>query len=327
MSVADQIRTAVIGTGHLGREHARVYATLAEDGQSALTAVCDLNQGAGESIAGQYRTRYVSDYRELIGKVDAVSVSTPTVNHCEIANAFLDAGADVLVEKPIARTVAEADMMIATAQKRGCILQVGHIERFNPAFQALEPLVREPRFFEVHRMGIFTPRSLDIDVVMDLMVHELDIVSALVGSDVVRLEAVGIPILTPRIDLANARLEYASGCIANITASRVAGERLRKLRVFQPNEYFSLDYAQQEVAVCRLIPAQGRKPKIVAGMLEVARREPLLAEIEHFLDAVRNRREPIVSGIEGRRSLALANEVLEKIREHSNRAGLNLKLD
>ena len=327
MAVSDQIRTAVIGTGHLGREHARVYAILSENGQSVLTGVCDLNPAAGESIASQYRTHFVSDYRELLGKVDAVSVSTPTINHCEIADAFLDAGADVLVEKPIARTVAEADTMIATAQKRGCILQVGHIERFNPAFQALEPLVKEPRFFEVHRMGIFTPRSLDIDVVMDLMVHELDIVSSLVRSDVVRLEAVGIPILTPRIDLANARLEFASGCIANITASRVAGERLRKLRVFQPNEYFSLDYAQQEVAVCRLIPVHDRKPEIVAGMLDVVRREPLLAEIEHFLDAVRNRREPVVSGIEGRKSLALATEVLTKIREHSNRAGLNLSMD
>ncbi len=282
--MTDQIRTAVIGVGHLGREHARVYASLAENGQSILSAVCDLDRAAGESVASQYQTRFVSDYRELLGQIDAVSVSTPTINHCEIANAFLDTGADVLVEKPIARTVVEADKMISTAEKRGRVLQVGHIERFNPAFQALEPLVSAPRFFEVHRMGIFTPRSLDIDVVMDLMVHELDIVSTLVRSDVSRLEAVGIPILTPRIDLANARLEFSSGCIANITASRVSGERLRKLRVFQPGEYFSLDYAQQEVAVCRLVPVQGGKPEIVAGMLEVVRREPLLAEIEHFLD-------------------------------------------
>ena len=176
-------------------------------------------------------------------------------------------------------------------------------------------------------MGIFTPRSLDIDVVMDLMVHELDIVQALVGAEVVKLDAVGIPILTPRIDLANARLEFSTGCIANITASRVSGERLRKLRVFQPGEYYSLDYAQQEVAMCRLVQGSSARPEIVAGVLDVTRREPLLAEIEHFLSSAQSRTVPIVSGVEGRRSLALAFDVVARIREHSARAGLNLAID
>lgn len=315
--MTETLRTAVIGVGHLGREHARIYASL--EG-SHLVAVCDLNEKAGRHVAEKYGVRFVHDYRDLFGEVEAVSVATPTVDHHEVTCACLDAGVGVLVEKPIARTLTEADDMIALAAARGLTLQVGHIERFNPAFLALQPHVKKPRFFEVHRMGIFTQRSLDIDVVMDLMVHELDIIATLVPSEVVRLEAVGIPILTPMVDLANARLEFADGCIANITASRVAGERLRKLRLFQPNEYYSLDYAEQSVAQARLIPTAGGRPEIRAGALEVVRREPLLAEIEHFLDAVRTRRRPLVSGEDGRRALALAYEVLEKIREHGERA-------
>lgn len=316
--MTETLRTAVIGVGHLGREHARIYASL--EG-SRLIAVCDLNEEAGRAVAGKYGVRYVRDYRDLFGEVEAVSVATPTVDHHEVTCACLDAGLSVLVEKPIARTLEEADEMIGLAKARGLTLQVGHIERFNPAFLALQPHVKKPRFFEVHRMGIFTARSLDIDVVMDLMVHELDIIATLVPSEVVRLEAVGIPILTPMVDLANARLEFADGCIANITASRVAGERLRKLRLFQPNEYYSLDYAEQSVAQARLVPVAGGRPEIRAGALDVIRREPLLAEIEHFLDAVRTRRRPLVSGEDGRRALALAYDVLDKIREHGERAG------
>lgn len=320
----EKLRTAVIGTGHLGREHARIYASI--EG-SALAAVCDTNEAAGRAVAEKYGVRYVRDFRALLGEVEAVSVATPTWNHHEVTCACLDAGVSVLVEKPIARTLAEADEMIELARARDVVLQVGHIERFNPAFCALEPLINKPRFFEVHRMGIFTPRSLDIDVVMDLMVHELDIIATLVRSEVARLEAVGIPILTPKIDLANARLEFADGCIANITASRVAGERLRKLRLFQPNEYYSLDYAEQTLAQHRLVPSAAGRPEIVSGAVEVERREPLLAEIEHFLWCVRERRRPVVSGEDGRRALALAYAVLDKIREHAARAGLNLGLD
>jgi predicted dehydrogenase len=286
-------------------------------------AVCDIDGDAGRKVADRFQTRFVSDYRELLGQVDAVSISTPTVSHCEIALQLMDAGINVLVEKPIARSLAEADRMIEVAGSKGIVLQVGHIERFNPAFKALQAHVRKPRFFEVHRMGIFTPRSLDIDVVMDLMVHELDIVTTLVGTEVTRLDAVGVPILTPRIDLANARLEFEGGCIANITASRVAGERLRKLRLFQPNEYYSLDYADQQVSMCRLVQGAEGRPEIVAGMLEIEKREPLAAEIDHFLECVLNGTQPLVSGSDGRKALSLANDVLSKIREHADRAALS----
>ena len=321
--MAQKIKTAVIGAGHLGREHARVYSSLEN---ATLVAVCDTNEANGRAVAERYSVSFVRDYRDILGEVEAVTVATPTINHHEITCACLEAGVNVLVEKPIARTLAEADEMIGISESKGIVLQVGHIERFNPAFRALEQNITRPRFFEAHRMGIFTPRSLDIDVVMDLMVHELDIIASLVKSDVVKIEAVGIPILTPKIDLANARLEFADGCVANITASRVSGERLRKLRVFQPNEYYSLDYAEQQVAMCRLLPPKniGALPEISAGMLEVTKREPLLAEIEEFLSSVRLRTEPRVTGAEGRRALALALEVLEKIKEHSIRAGISL---
>jgi predicted dehydrogenase len=321
--MTDKLRTAVIGVGHLGREHARIYASL-ED--SNLVAVCDNNETNGRAIAEKYGVRYIKDYRELLGEVEAVSVATPTVNHHEITCACLEAGIHVLVEKPISRTLEEADEMIRIADSKGVVFQVGHIERFNPAFRAMQQHINKPRFFEAHRMGIFTMRSLDIDVVMDLMVHELDIISSLVRSEVVKVEAVGIPILTPKIDLANARLEFADGCIANITASRVSGERLRKLRIFQPNEYYSIDFAEQQVMQCKLVPpaVPGTLPEIIAGGIEIPKREPLLSEIESFLDSVRSKTPPLVSGAEGRRALALAIEVLIKIREHSVRAGIEL---
>ncbi|MBK9313580.1 MAG: Gfo/Idh/MocA family oxidoreductase [Acidobacteria bacterium] len=324
--MTEKMKTAVIGVGHLGREHARIYAGLDD---ANLIAVCDTHETNGRTVAERFGVPFVSDYRELLGEVEAVSVATPTVNHHEVTCACLEAGISVLVEKPISRTLAEADEMIALAKTKGAVLQVGHIERFNPAFRVLQQNITKPRFFEAHRMGIFTPRSLDIDVVMDLMVHELDIIATLVQADVVRIDAVGIPILTPKVDLANARLEFADGCIANITASRVSGERLRKLRVFQPNEYYSLDYADQQVVMCRLVPPKqsGSLPEIVAGNLDVTKREPLLAEIESFVAAVRDRSTPVVTGEEGRRALALATEVLDKIKAHSNRSGIGLHFE
>jgi predicted dehydrogenase len=324
--MVDKIRTAVIGAGHLGREHARVYASIEN---AKLIAVCDINEKTGRAVAERHNVGFVSDFRELLGDVDAVSIATPTVDHHEITCACLDAGINVLVEKPIARSLAEADEMIRIAKARGLVLQVGHIERFNPAFRALQKKISRPRFFEAHRMGIFTPRSLDIDVVMDLMVHELDIIASMVEGEVIKIEAVGIPILTQKIDLANARLEFADGCVANITASRVSGERLRKLRVFQPNEYYSLDYSEQQVAMCRLLPANSPAslPEIVAGSLEVMKREPLLAEIEDFVSAVRTGTASGVTGAEGRRALALALDVLAKIKEHAGRAGIPLNFD
>jgi predicted dehydrogenase len=324
--MTERLKVAVIGTGHLGQAHARIYATL---DTVELVAVCDTNEATGQAIAEKYQTRFVRDYRDLLDAVEAVSIATPTVSHHEITCACLQAGIHVLVEKPIARTLAEADEMLALAADKQRVLQVGHIERFNPAFALLQQQIRQPYFFEAHRLGIFTPRSLDIDVVMDLMVHELDIIASLVPSEVVKLDAVGIPILTPQIDLANARVEFANGAVANITASRVSGERMRKLRVFQPNEYYSLDYAEQQVLMCKLLPpAPGMsRPEIVAQPLAVTNREPLLAEIEAFVSAVQQRAQPLVTGADGRRALALAIDVLDKIRAHSIHAGIKLIVD
>ena len=321
--MTQRLKVAVIGTGHLGQAHARIYASL---DSVDLVAVCDTNEAAGQAIANKYNTRFVRDYRELLDVVEAVSVATPTISHHEITCACLQAGIHVLVEKPIARTLAEADEMIALANDKTLCLQVGHIERFNPGFTLMREHLRQPYFFEAHRLGIFTPRSLDIDVVMDLMVHELDIIASLVPSEVVKLDAVGIPILTPTIDLANARVEFANGAVANITASRVSGERMRKLRVFQPNEYYSLDYAEQTVLMCKLVPpAPGMpRPEIVAQPLAVKNREPLLAEIEAFVEAVQTRSQPLVTGADGRRALAMAVDVLDKIRAHSAHAGIKM---
>ncbi len=324
--MTQRLKVAVIGTGHLGREHARIFAGLES---AELVAVCDTNEAAGKAIAEKYNTKFVANFREILASVQAVSIATPTINHHEIACACLEAGIHVLVEKPISHTLAEADEMITLAENKKLKLQVGHIERFNPGFVTLRQKIAKPYFFEAHRLGIFTPRSLDIDVVMDLMVHELDIIASLVPSEVVKVDAVGIPILTPKIDLANARIEFANGCVANITASRVSGERMRKIRVFQPSEYYSLDYADQQVLMCKLVPPGpgALRPEIIAKPIEVEKREPLLAEIEAFVTAVNMNAEPVVSGAEGRRALALAIEVLDKIKAHSQHAGIGLLFD
>ncbi|HVF92580.1 MAG TPA: Gfo/Idh/MocA family oxidoreductase, partial [Blastocatellia bacterium] len=231
------IRVAVIGVGHFGREHARIYA---ESAGAELVAVCDISEAAGRAVAERYDTSYVSDFRELIGRVDAVSLAVPTVSHHEIACELLAAGIAALIEKPISRTLEEADEIIALAERHGAALQVGHLERFNPAVVAAGKIVTRPRFFEAHRLSLFTPRSLDIDVVMDLMIHDLDVILSLVHSEVAEIRAAGVPILTPRVDIANARIEFEDGCVANLTASRVSGERVRKVRFFQPSEYISI---------------------------------------------------------------------------------------
>ena len=311
-------RVAVIGTGQFGQNHARVYAEIAS---SELVAVCDINPTVGQAIAQQYQVPFVSDFRDLIGKVDAVSLATPTITHCEIASALLNAGIAVLVEKPIAVTLAEADVMIATARRNNAVLQIGHLERFNPAVIAATRIATTPRFFEGHRLSIFTPRSLDIDVVMDLMIHDLDVVLSLVKSEVAEIRASGVPILTPKIDIANARIEFANGCIANLTASRVSAERVRKLRFFQPRQYISVDYAAQEANLVGITYTAAGRPDFENRMLEVERGESLKLEIQSFLAAVDG--APVqTSGEDGRRALALAIGIVEKIKEHAARAGI-----
>lgn len=312
------IRVAVIGVGHFGREHARIYA---ESGRAELVAVCDTSESVGRAVAELYDTAYAPDFRELLGRVDAVSLAVPTVAHHEIACELLRAGIAVLVEKPISRTLEEADEIISLAERHNAVLQVGHLERFNPAVVAAGRITTAPRFFEAHRLSVFTPRSLDIDVVMDLMIHDLDVVLSLVEGDVAEIRASGVPILTPRIDIANARVEFENGCVANLTASRVSGERVRKVRFFQPSEYVSIDYAAQECSVVAVKPGPGGRPEFSNRLLPVERDEPLRLEIEAFLASV-DGAQVVTTGRDGRRALALAVGITEKIREHARRAGV-----
>ena len=321
------LRTAVIGVGSLGRQHARIHATLAAEGRTQFAAVCDLNEETARSISDERNTEWTADWRELIGRVDAVSLAVPTEAHCEIACGLLEKGIHVLVEKPISRTLEEADRMIRAAEQGGALLQVGHLERFNPAMVALRPHVRKPVYFEIHRVGQFTARSLDIDVVLDLMIHDLDIVQWLVGEEVevTNIHAVGIAILTNRVDAANARLEFSSGAVANITASRVGTEKIRKMRFFQPHDYVAVDYTTKRASVSSLAPptASGSWPGVHIQHLDVIDIEPLHAEIVSFVDAVENGSRPAVSGADGRNALSLALRTLERIREHAEHPGVS----
>jgi predicted dehydrogenase len=307
---AEALRVAVIGVGHLGRHHARILSSL--DG-AQLVAVVDTAADRAAEAAAASGARALTDYREIFGQVDAVTVAVPTELHREIALPFLEQGIAVLVEKPMARSLEEADELVAAARASGATLGVGHTERYNPAVAAVLPLVTSPRFIEVHRLGVFPDRSLDIDVVFDLMIHDLDIILALVRSDVESIEAVGVPVLTPRYDIANARLRFASGCIANVTASRISRERVRKIRFFQPDAYISIDYAAQEVEGWRLVPREGERPSIQGGPLPVQRDEPLRRELADFVRAARSKSAPLVDGDAGRRALELATRIAHKM--------------
>jgi predicted dehydrogenase len=314
------LRTAVIGVGHLGKQHARIHSDLAAEGLIEFVSVCDLAEQTANAIAAERKVGWTTDWRQLIGKVDAVSLAVPTESHSEIACELLRAGVHVLVEKPIARTLAEADEMIEAAAQSGALLQVGHAERFNPALVALRPHVRNPVYFEIHRVGEFTARSLDIDVVLDLMIHDLDIVQWLVGEDVEvnNLHAVGIPILTNKVDAANARLEFSSGAVANITASRVGTEKIRKMRFFQPHDYVAVDYATKHASISSLAPPTANGwPGVHTRNLDIIDVEPLRAEILGFVEAAREGLPSPVSGRAGRNALALAIRALERIEEHS----------
>lgn len=304
------MRIAAIGVGYLGRHHARLLASL--DGVT-LAAVVDTNRARAEEIAAASGTRACADYREILGEVDAVTLAVPTETHAAIAVDCLARGIPVLVEKPMARSLDEADRMIEAARRAGVVLAVGHTERFNPAVEAARPLLRSPRFIEVHRLGTFPERSLDIDVVFDLMIHDLDVALSLVRDEVVSIEAVGVPVLTGRVDIANARLRFAGGCIANLTASRISRDRVRKIRFFQPEAYISIDYAAQKLERWQLVRANGGRPAIEGGEIDVPHEEPLRRELLDFVDAVRTGRPPAVPGEDGRRALALAQAITEKM--------------
>lgn len=308
--MADRLRVAVIGVGHLGRHHARIVSSL--EG-AELTAVVDTNEERAAAAAAATGAPAHGDYRDIIGQVDAVTIAVPTEQHRDVAIPFLERGISVLVEKPMARSIAEARELVEAARVSGATLAVGHTERYNPAVAAVLPLVTLPRFIEVHRLGAFPDRSLDIDVVFDLMIHDLDIILALVADRVESIEAVGVPVLTPRYDIANARLRFANGCIANVTASRISKERVRKIRFFQPDAYISIDYAAQEVEGWRLVRKDGARPSIEGGPLPVERDEPLRREIADFVKAARTKGTPLVDGGAGLRALELATRVAEKM--------------
>ncbi len=306
--LGERVRVAVIGVGHLGRHHARILSSL--EGVE-LVAVVDTDAERAAAAATATGASARADFREIFDHVDAATIAVPTVLHRDVALPFLEQGTAVLVEKPMARSLTEADELVAAARASGATLAVGHTERYNPAVAAVLPLVTSPRFIEVHRLGAFPERSLDIDVVFDLMIHDLDIILALVRSEVESIEAVGVPVLTPKYDIANARLRFASGCIANVTASRISKERVRKIRFFQPDAYLSIDYAAQEVEGWRLVRREGLRPAIEGGPLPVGRDEPLRRELADFINAVRTKTAPLGDGEAGRRALALATRVAD----------------
>jgi predicted dehydrogenase len=312
MTNNEPIPVAVIGVGHLGSRHARVYASLP---QARLVGVADVLPERARRVADEYRTAAVSDYRPLLPRIRAASVVVPTVNHYEIVLELLEAGVDVLVEKPIAATVAEAEGMVETARAHGGVLAVGHTERYNPAVKVLLEQASDPRFIEVHRLGVFTPRSLDIDAVLDLMIHDLDVVATLVRSEVRSIEAIGVPVLTEKVDIANARLRFASGCVANLTASRISQTKVRKLRVWEPQQYVSVDYLNQQTLSYRLVRTGEKGPEIQCEDAAIEREEPLKLELADFLGAVVARRPPRVSGADGLRALELATQIISVMEQ------------
>lgn len=303
---ARPLRGGVVGVGHLGRHHARLLAAMPD---VELVGVADLDTGRANAAVTGTAAEALGEAGALVGRVDFVTIAVPTVDHLAVARQFLERGTHVLVEKPIAVSVAEGEALCQLAKGSGALLAVGHTERFNPAFAAARPLLRAPRFIEVHRLSGFPERSLDIDVIFDLMVHDLDIILAVDGSDVVSVAAVGVPVLTSMIDICNARLTFASGAIANVTASRISRDKLRKMRFFQPDAYISVDFAAQSAESWRVTPRPGERPAIEGGPLPVERDEPLRRELADFVTAIRLGREPLVTGRDGVRALALATRI------------------
>jgi predicted dehydrogenase len=339
-------RVAVVGGGAFGRNHLRVYRELesAHPGELQLAALIEPDATRRSELAALYNIPAFASLDEALqngaAPFDAASVCVPTIHHSAVAEQILDAGIDVLIEKPFAASLAEADRVLALAERNHRVLQIGHLERFNPAVTAAAERITRPMFFEAHRLSVFTPRSLDVDVVLDLMIHDLDVVLSLTNSAVKEVRAVGLPVLSPKVDIANVRVEFESGCVANFTASRVSTEQVRKLRLFQPNEYLSLDFARQELLTIKVDPAllaqlgagaasalsaaEGSHPSrgLSLEKLDPPRAEPLRLELEDFLSAVRHRTEPRVTAAAGRAALALALEINEQIASHAHRAGL-----
>ena len=359
----EKVKVAVIGAGSFGKNHARAWSELQKEGSPVeLVAVVDADLARATEHAGKYGVAAYSSVKELLQKArpEAASVAVPTIHHAAVARELMEAGVDVLIEKPIAATIEQADEIVELAAKHNRVGMVGHLERFNPAVRATIPLINHPMFFEVHRLSVFTPRALDVDVVLDLMIHDIDIVLSFVDSPVKEIRAVGIPILSPKVDICNVRVEFESGCVANLTASRVSTERVRKLRFFQPKQYISVDYGRQDVLVFNVgkpgaelkkdepkkdVPIDPRPGVFDSAELlaarqafsgaavlaqagismtkpAVAQEEPLKAELKAFLRAVRERSRPEVTLEQGRRALALGLEILRQVQQHAEKLGL-----
>ncbi len=317
--------------GAFGRNHARVYHSLHQAGRARLVGVVDPDTSRADLVAREFNCKAFGSVEQMLtthSEVQAASVAVPTVLHMEVARSLMEAGVDVLIEKPVAATLAEADQLVRLAAEHKCVAQVGHLERFNPAVRATLPVIRKPMFFEVHRLSVFTPRALDVDVVLDLMIHDLDVVLTFVQSKVKEIRAVGLPILSGKVDIANVRVEFESGCVANFTASRVSTERVRKLRFFQEGQYISIDYGRQDVLVFSVGDRAGAAaqtsptPQIQVAKPPITAEEPLLAEIKAFLEAVGGRTKPVVSLEDGRKALALGLEILAEIARHAGRIGV-----
>jgi predicted dehydrogenase len=311
--LGEKIPIAVLGVGEHGKKHARELRNI---GAAELVGVYDLRPQRAQEVAAELGVRVFGSLEEALGAVRAVSVVIPTTDHAAVARQAFASGVDVLIEKPITRTLEEAALLIALAEHGGRILQVGHLERFNPGVVAARAATTHPMFFEVHRLGVFSPRSLDVDVVFDLMIHDLDLVLWMVDSPWRDVRAVGLPVLSDKVDIANARVEFENGAVANLTASRVSTEKVRKFRYFQPNEYFSIDFTRRDATLIR-VNRDGPSPRIAFQKLTAAPQEPLRAELEAFLESVRTRSRPLVSGNEGKQALALAEEVMERIEQHA----------
>ena len=316
----DKTPVAVIGVGEHGKKHAKEFKQVAG---AELVGVYDLRAERTRAVADELGVRAFASLDETLGAVAAVSIVIPTTSHAEVTCRAFERGVDVLLEKPITRTVEEADELIRLATAQGRVLQVGHLERFNPGVVAAKAVTSKPLFFEIHRLGVFSPRSLDVDVVFDLMIHDLDLVLWMVGAPVRDVRAVGLPVLTDKVDIANARVEFENGTVANLTASRVSTERVRKFRYFQPNEYVSIDFTRRDVLVLS-VNRDGGSPKIGFRKLEATPGEPLRVELEAFVESVRTRCPPLVGGLEGRQALALAERVMICIEQHAAQVGVPL---
>ncbi len=322
--MAERIKVGVAGVGDFGRHHARLYREL--EG-AELVGVYDADAARARTIAQEFGTQAFDSLESLAKAAQAVSVGVPTKHHAVVGRELLQRGCDVLVEKPIAASLAEADELIRVAEADRRILQVGHTERFNPAVVAAAEVVTQPMFFEVHRLGVFSGRSLDVDVVFDLMIHDLDILLSFVPEPIEQVHAVGIPILSSKVDIASVRLEFSNGCVANLTASRVSTEKVRKLRFFQPHTYVSIDFTRQDVLAISLDPEKATAPPSPLGLpaglsvrkIEAGKEEPLRAELRAFLEAVRTRRPAPANGLEGRRALELAERVATAIAAHAQK--------